>query len=791
MITISTPRLLRRAVTLSLLALGALAGPAAAQPAAPLVTPPSDLTTDTPKNFPRVAFEGQDAVAQRLNRFLRYHFVSNPVRNIQTMFNREYYGIADLWLGDALNGDKATQAVIRDHLLATEVNGEGYVNTHQHASHAHDKGWPFPLWNQTIFLPSVGVDGIAAGWHWRTSSTEKLWVGDYMRMFPKLKERFWFKNAAKGWTLEGLADDGVTTGGGWALRATSPRAMMTSPEGVVIDAYCAPFIQLRWMRKGAEQTIGATPYIEWQREGDSDWSPKRRAYINDIIPPEKSYSGYEHVFFKLYEHPLWQGKIKRLRLAPAPGASAASFQLDSLFTVYDTRMAYNSLYVLASWDYFAWTGDLDFLRVMLPRMRMAMRYMQSEMGGLKHNFIVIPFHGHTGLPGYTLDEKDMKAKLPQGRPELFVDKMAEKDAIKKKSFNIGKAIGANYYDILPFGNEDFYATAEYYACLLRMAALEEAILRNPGWGMDRGVLALEPAALRSHAAQVKKVANQKFWDKEKGRFFGCIDIEGNKHDYGFTFLNQMAIWYDIATPEHARAIMEWIDGQRVIEGDTSTGADIYRWRLAPRATTKRNLEWYHYMWAMPEIIKWGDQVQDGGAVLGFAYFDLISRQRVLGADNAFERLAGIMEWDEDCWQAGGYRAYYKDGKPGTTMQGGGTAGGVGIDMEFLETSMVPAVVIRAFLGLNPTPERMIVTPDVPAAKTPRVGIFNALYRGARMDLAAEQKAGRTRFEVELKDAPIDPLRFELPKGWRLTAGEAALVEGAYELAKPGRYAWEK
>ncbi|MFZ5830062.1 MAG: hypothetical protein ACOY3P_08240 [Planctomycetota bacterium] len=769
-----------------LLAVAGAAHAGEAPPVAPLVDPPKDLVAETPAGFPRFEFQGHPEVAQRLGRFLWHNFSASPIRGIKTMFNREYYGIADLWLNAAnvkVQDNQPVQQVIRDHLLSIEVDGEGYVNTHQHASHAHDKGWPFPLWNQTMSLPGIGVDGLTAGWHWQTDVTGKLWIGDHMRMFPAMKEKFWGDNARRGWTLNDLKDDGVTSTAGWRLIATGPKAALTSPAGVTIDAGCAPYLQLRWTRHGVSR-IRSTPYVEFQREGDTAFSPERRVYVNDVISPSQSYSGGEHVFFKMYDHPLWTDKIHRLRLTLAPGCPGAVFVIDSFFCVYDTRMAYNALYVLASSDYFAWTGDLDFLRVQLPRMRMALRYMQTEMGGLAHNFIRIPFFGHTGRPGFELDAEDLMKKAPMGRPELLTGSLPPAQAIKKAKWHVGQAIGGNYYDILPFGNEDFYATAEYYACLLRMAEMEEAIARNPGWGMGRGTLAFAPADLRAHAAKVKAAANEKFWDENRGRFIGCVDIDGKAHDYGFTFLNELAIWYGIANEEHARAIMDWMDGRRIVAGDTSTGADIYRWRLAPRATTRRNLDWYHYMWATPEIIKWGDQVQDGGAVLGFSFFDLIARHRVLGADNAWGRLKAIMDWDDECWQAGGYRAYYKDGKPGTTMQGGGTAGGVGIDQEFLETSMVPAIVVRGFLGLNPDPESLCADPAPPPA-APRVGVSDMLYRGVRLDVAAERQGEDLRLTIELKDEPIDPLRVRLAEGWRGEGIERR--EGIYLLPARGRY----
>ncbi|MFO0014444.1 MAG: hypothetical protein ACK553_17055 [Planctomycetota bacterium] len=95
---------------------------------------------------------------------------------------------------------------------------------------------------------------------------------------------------------------------------------------------------------------------------------------------------------------------------------------------------------------------------------------------------------------------------------------------------------------------------------------------------------------------------------------------------------------------------------------TSQGRDIDRWRFAPRASTKRNIDTYGWGWSNSESIPWGDQVQDGGAVLGLSYFDLMARLAVLGLDDAWARLKDILAWNREVESEGGYRAYYA--KPG-------------------------------------------------------------------------------------------------------------------------------
>jgi hypothetical protein len=295
---------------------------------------------------------------------------------------------------------------------------------------------------------------------------------------------------------------------------------------------------------------------------------------------------------------------------------------------------------------------------------------------------------------------------------------------------------------------------------------------------------MEPDFLREHASEVKRTANRKFWNPETGRFFASINKEGKAYDYGFVIINLEAIWYGIASDEHARSILDWITGKRIVEGDTSTGEDIYKWRFAPRSTTLRNLEWYGQGWITPEVIPWGGQVQDGGAVLGFTFYDLWARLKYLGADNAWQRLTEILDWEQEVMEEGGYREYYKDGKHGTTLQGGGTAGGLGIDWEFFESSLPPAIVVYGFLGLDPEGDALLIAPELPSA-CPEMGLSDFLYRGVPMDIRASQ----SEITLQLKENPLQPVVISLDGRWTLE--HSGQCGNSFYLPSAGTYKWTK
>ena len=664
-------------------------------------------------------FQTQPAATHWANGYMR-SFFTNRIDIGPTVFPREYLAVADCWLNDARRDGKSIQASTCRLLLKQQMDDEGYVMSQQHGATSHDHGWPFPHWIQ---VPGKGgFKGVTAGWHFYDNP--KGWEICYRPARDYVPERF-SEEATKRWHLNDLKGGGINQDrNAWALEPVGPTPVLTSPKGVHLDPFNCPYIQVRW------KADCAGGYIEWLREGDADWSRERRvAFSADWLDGagRSESTGMFHSIIPLYDHPLWNGKIVRIRFAFPGLKENRTLFVRSIFSHWDTRhLVNNAIYIKAAFEYFRWTGDKRFLESMMPRLRTAMRFMMNEGNGLKLNHIRCTWPGHDGRAGYTVHEDGTK------------------------TFHVGHGKGGNYWDLLPFGWDDMYTTTHYYAALLAMAQLEEADAAIRG-GMI-GSQPLSPAFLRKHAAQVKTATNAKFWDEANGRFVGAIDADGVPHDYGFTFVNLEAVHYGIAGEAHARRIMAWIDGERIVEGDTSTGSDIYRYRLAPRATTKRNIEWYSFAWTGPETLPFGGQVQDGGAVLGFSFYDVMSRIKTLGADKAWQRLMDIREWDEEVAAYGGYRKYYGDGKGGTSLQGGGTAGGIGIDFEFTESSMLSAVIPLGFMGLRPDGRVLNIEPNLPSA-CPQMTVRNLLYGGVAMDVSVSKDA----VKITVHSAPTEPL----------------------------------
>jgi hypothetical protein len=574
-----------------------------------------------------------------------------------------------------------------------------------------------------------------------------------------------------GWTLAGAEDMGIEDNA-WQVRLTGPRATLAPPEinfahtssihpappegqeavlQRTLDPTQSPFLELRWR---AEGIATAQPYVEWRRLEDSDFSPERRFYFS----PADQGKRVIRTEIPVYRHPDWSGEITHLRISlnnPAPGGLVG---IEGFFTQFDSRHNINSQsFIAGSSNYFWWTRDLQFLRENINRMRTALRYLMVEHQTLERGIVFTPWVGHSG------------------RPALRYDREGRKTVI------YGDGVGNNYWDLLPFGYQDCYATLRYYGSLQRMIRLEREIRDHPEWNIPRGALAFDPEELERHALEVREEGNRLFWDSRSGRYIPGIDEDGNTHDYGITFLNLEAIYYGFATEDHAEEILAWLSGDRIVEGDTSQGADIYHWRFGPRSTTRRNITYYGWYWWGPEGIPWGQQVQDGGAVLGFTYHDLVSRIRVRGPDDAWERLQEIVRWFDEVISVGTYREYYAQ-QEGGSLQGGGTAGGLGIDHEFFESVLVTQVMLNGFLGFEPAGDGFRIDPNLPQ-EWPELAVDRIHLHDQVLRVSATHRS----IEVRWQEGSLDRLFVQLPEGpWQMR-----LVDADGNLAKADPFRRER
>jgi hypothetical protein len=686
---------------------------------------------DVPEDFPRFIVAGHERQMQSLRELYWLHY--QPAGPLIPLWD-EWMPMSTLW---PARGSGAELGKMRGRwataLAGRVINAEGYVNTHQHDGLAHAEGWPFPLWTQ-----AGGV-----GWHFRGTG-----VAGYDA--PRATPERWVVTGAK---------PGEVNDKGWVIELTESKALAQSPA-FEMPARNGPWLRLNWWAEGLER---ANCYVEWTTREKREFGPERRFYFSPATREGQGRSSLPmggnggrldlervetRTMIPVFRLPGWTGTITGLRIGfdnPGP----AKVVIKSFHTACDTRHSINNPnFIRGLHDYFAWSRDLTFLRGQIARGRAAMRFTMREFDTRKRKCIYTTWPGHEGRSGVR--------RTAGGQKEIVT----------------GQGIGGNYWDLLPFGGEDALATIYYYDALLDLAELEERIAAHPEWGVATGADAFDPADLRQHAQAVKDYGTKRFWNPQTGRF-GTVDLDGLLHDYGWTFLNNEAVYYDFATPDQARSIRDWISGRRVVQGDTSTGADIYHWRFGPRATTRRNLDYYFWAWSNPESVPWGYQVQDGGAVLGFSYHDLMCRLKVDGPDDTWRRLQEILVWFDETQAEGGYRAYYGKDPARGTMQGGNVPGGLGLDREFFESILVPQVMLYGFFGFEPTPSGFKIHPrlpkDWPEAMITRVHLHDVV-----LDLAA-----RADGKIVIRaDRPSDlPVIIELPKGNWQTKAPGAQADG--------------
>jgi hypothetical protein len=602
----------------------------------------------------RFVVPGQDRAMRLLDEMHALHL---PAAFIPCTLWDAWLPRSSVWTGPSFR-DRYRRA-----LRAKRVDPSGYVSMQQHRGLAHADGWPFPTWRQ----------GGGVGWHFSVAGDE------WAVRAAGLKPTTWWR----GFDVEGGDVTGIDPAEGLVLTATDSVTTVTTPEFSCPAAVC-PFVRVEWSVKPPD---GSRPdaRLAWRRAGDADWLPERSAVIQ--MPAE---GGMHHDHVRIPAAAEEAPPLTRFRLAleTAPGTRIA---IKSLISAIDSRHPNTgSLFLHGASDTFLWTRDVEFLRGVIEPMRRSLGFTLREFAVQETGHVQVPWPGHEGTSGFTVG--------PDGR----------------KTVHSGRGVGNNYWDLLPFGGHDAFATLGLWVALGRYRAVEQGIDDHPEWAIATDDRPLNPEGIERLRDAIRRDFQTRFWNATTGRFVGWIDLEGHPYDHGFTFLNTEAVAAGIATDAQARSILDWLDGRRVVAGDTSQAADIYHWRFGPRSTTRRNVETYMWVWHAPETIPWGGQVQDGGGVLGFSAFDLLARIRARSPDDAAARLDAILRWFDEVQGEGGYRAYYA--KPGRgTLQGGGPAGGLGLDREFLESILVPQVMLEGFLGFEPGVDDFTVTPRLPAS----------------------------------------------------------------------------
>ena len=542
-----------------------------------------------------------------------------------------------------------------------------------------------------------------------------------------------------------------------------------------IDTRFSPMIDMEFEYEGKN----IKDYnIIFKVAGDNTWHvAPQSAYAST---PTTNLNGYVHVrqFFDMYLNTEWNHQTVTHLGVQFVGKDGMTFEVKNgkvnfIRPCYDTRQS-NSTYqfILAVNTYYSFTRDIKTLIKLMPKVRKGILFLNHALQGEELGLLSLEYmYGHDGVVPYCIEGK-------------------ERDRLAYHS------IGNGYGDLTVAPMINLEANVYYYQAIVAAASLEEAMLEVEGDNptvlsvknrmpyADRvpytyNKESLEALALRVKANIEKPIKAERvdfditynageyyyqntggLYNPETGRFcIGINEYNGDILDYGHVYTNLEAVCAGLGTPEQQLEIMKWIDGQRIIEGDTSTGEDIYFYDFAPRFNT-RNTElnggcngfmqdenFYYRIWSNG-YDTWSRQVQNGGAIIAWSYYDLVARSRVLGIDSALNRLEQIKKWYLKVLDYGGnglnfYEDYYVDLDAEATMddpdmfmiyslQASGKRGGgaIGLDSEFIESIIFIRSIPDALCGMDATQNNILSFTYNENKKQSFVEIYNMKYGDA-------------------------------------------------------------
>ena len=653
----------------------------------------------------------------------------------QQFFWQEWSSLAYYPISSMQGDDNVRINGLRERLANVPVDRYGYVWQETDVvrpalshlnSGEHRMGWPFP----TAYH--------SAGW-------SRSWD------FNGNDDSSWTSNI--GATLVDGVFTAEVTDPVSKIEFVSPKPRTTLEE---ITAYFSPLLELD-IRMYTLDCDNIEDIHVWYTTNESpEWSEDKRVSVKEKAFISYDFTPiYEHmIFLPMYAEEEWKSDkdlescIRQIKVEIVPKAGktvSGRFGLSYVRSTFDTRHSNNNFLLISSlrqdYDY---TADIEFLKDNITRARKAMGFYLQMYDEERH------LNDQSYLVGHDSDKTAYSSE--------------EQSAM---------SLGNGYWDISFMPRYDFQSNMYFYQALVDLAYLE-GILADNGIQVDKADATILTAdrqfnhgtaeynhtkdslnAIASDVlAELRKPTNNTdhtgFWSEATGRFVaGYADAEDKWYDYGYTMWNTEAIYYGIATDAQAKSIMDWISGKRIVEQDKygSQGEDIYFFEFAPRVNTytvenQYDLSMFSGFWSHHKDIKYGErQVQNGGAIMYTSFYDLMSRVKTYGVDDAYERLSVIKKWHKNVYDyyvtSDNYNThpdrfywdYYckgqwdnpknmtfipQNGIKGTNERNDG-GGIVGIDGEFLESFLMLASVPYGFFGIDSIGGQTVkIEPNLPS-----------------------------------------------------------------------------
>ncbi len=293
-----------------------------------------------------------------------------------------------------------------------------------------------------------------------------------------------------------------------------------------------------------------------------------------------------------------------------------------------------------------------------------------------------------------------------------------------------------YYDAMPSSGVNANHNALLYRACRHLAEMEGAA----GHG-DKARTYTEIAD------EVRAAFNALLWNEEAPggpRITDWIAHNGEKVTYAADVCQFPAVAFGMVPQDRARRLLATLD-RRIAELERDTGY-----------TGSASLSAY---WPVPDHINglaWQRAFpiyMNCGSFLSITYYEIMARIQAGDIDGAWERMRRFSQ---------GIRRHSGAGNNWVTVKGEVAAGA---DEPYLsDMVVVPAALVRGFLGIEPTWDRLVVRPHLP--KGWKRASAEILYKGVR-----------TRVDIEGQEVTVTPLgrAFTPAKSltWEVRSGPAA------------------
>lgn len=374
------------------------------------------------------------------------------------------------------------------------------------------------------------------------------------------------------------------------------------------------------------------------------------------------------------------------------------------------RISSPANFINGAYRYVMATGDKAFLKQNMTRLRSAMTYMQS-------------FYNTTS--------------------KLFIDTHVDHRGRSGDS-------GGSYWDILPFGYKDGYANINAYLALNAMAEIEELVGNTTA-----------SSNLTAQASDLYSGYNATFWSTD--HYVNNIDDLGTIRDYWGTWQNFEASFAGLADATKSGTMIDAFTSK--VTGSGSADA-FSKWVISARTMLVPNPAntsggWWVHGYTPPA--DYNAQLQNGGTSFYTAFYELMTRIKGKGANDAYARLQQILaRFNKADHLSGGNPLI--DGEHNQH----GAEGAVGIWGEFPEAGLVPYFTLYGMIGAKMDVDGLKITPNLPTALT-SLGVENFYYWDMNLKITTTPTSVR-----------IQALTNNSPYSWTVNGTP---VSGTFDITK--------